>query len=193
MKVRYCPQCRTDYRPEIVCCADCGALLEDRDEETDVFGSSNAVAGVAPEASRSREGFEPLCRAGNVRDLVPLADCLASCEVDFFIDETRRGSQCLGFRIYVHPEERQRALDELEPLLSTRAMPIVLEPSFVDAEGAELATQCPACGGPLPADVLACPECELPLREPESRCPACAAPLTGEEQRCGNCGTAFDD
>jgi hypothetical protein len=197
MRIRHCPRCRTDYRPEIVECADCGALLEDRDEESDVFGASIEASGVeseasGSEASGSREGFEPLYRAGDVRDLVPLADRLASRQASFFIDEMRRGAHCCGFRLFVRSEERQRALDELEPLLSPGTIPVVLEPSLVDAEDADPVTQCPACGEPLSEPVAACPECGLPLREPEPRCPACGAPLTSEEPRCGQCGAELE-
>ncbi|MBN2370622.1 MAG: zinc ribbon domain-containing protein [Vicinamibacteria bacterium] len=192
MKVRHCPQCHTDYRSEIVHCADCGALLEDRDEEADVFGSSCAASGDDHHDERSTEGFESLCRAGDVHDLVPLADRLASCGVSFFIDEMRRGARCAGYRISVRSEERQRALDELAPLLSPGTIPVVLEQSFVEAEGEDLMTQCPACGEPLPESAFACPECGLPLREPEPRCPECAAPIQGDDLRCGNCGKLFD-
>ena len=192
MKVRHCPQCQTDYRPEIIHCVDCAQLLEDRDEETDVFGASSMACFADHEEKRSYEGFEPFCRAGDVRDLVPLADRLASKDVGFFIDELRKCGRCLGFRIYVRVEERQHALDELAPLLESGTFSVVLERSLEDSEEAENITHCPACGGALPESVFCCLECGLPFRESEPRCPACAAPISDEEPRCGNCGMALD-
>ncbi len=191
MPVRHCPNCHCSCRPEIVHCVNCGALLEDRSEEMDL-GRPPLADPLQEEEEEQLEppaGYEVIYTSGYIRDIEPLAELLIGADVPFHLFERRTHHHTLGFQILVQPDERERALQALGPLLPSEggggdAHAIVTE--FVDGRGY---LRCPACSTDLNGSPAECPTCGLPLATPESACPDCNSPVSPEDERCGNCGT----
>src|SRR2546427_810167 len=65
--VRHCPRCDTDYRPEILTCAECGEALQLREEEA-----------PPPAAAEPPPGdYRSLYFSERIEDLEPLAEELS--------------------------------------------------------------------------------------------------------------------
>jgi hypothetical protein len=191
MHVRHCPNCRCDYRPEVVQCADCGAPLEDRAEEMD-FRRPPATDPLQEEEEEQLDppaGYEVIYTSGYIRDIEPLAEQLIGADVPFHLFERRTHARTLGFQILVQPADRERALRALSPLLpSEGGAPDThaVETEFVEGRGY---LRCPACSTDLSGAPAECPECGLPLATPERVCPDCKSPISPADERCGSCGT----
>ncbi len=192
MHVRYCPACRCDYRPDIVTCADCGALLEDRDDEQDLPDAPQ------PEADQEQEeeapapipdGFEPLLRSDYVRDLTPFADRLIEVGIECRVREARFVRHGNEYSLLVHERDRKRALEAAAPLAEGSAVTLigaVEDGSFEPGRGY---LRCPACSTELPPGAIVCPECELEIGQSGPACPGCGSVLADTStSECPHCG-----
>jgi hypothetical protein len=190
VRVRHCPACRTDYRPEIVSCADCGQLLVDWDDELDLDDG----AAVPPEEGLSGvpKDFLPIFTAAGVRDLTPLADRLVAEGIDFRLRDARKGCCVIAYRLLVHPRDHERARAAVGELAGRVTAVGAPGASDGDAAGAIAGYECcPACEAALPSGASECPECGLPLAEPEATCRACGHALGDDPMaRCGSCGAS---
>ena len=184
MHIRHCANCHEDYRPEIVRCADCGALLEDRDDEL----ALHADGGRAPATADERdlpEGFESIHTSRDLDDLPPLADGLIAAGIDCRIREAHRDRQIVGYRLLVHTKDRAAATAALQTLLHPH-----VETEFDPERGY---ARCPACDSSLQPRAAECPECGLPLVAAEVACPECGATVDASADHCGACGHALGE
>lgn len=188
MHVRVCPECGEEYRPEIVRCADCGGLLEDRhleDEPVDEEVPAPLPMGAAP-------AWEPgsavvIYSGAAAAEIEPLAERLGGTGIPFAVR-----TRFQAFDLLVRKEDLARARTELAPIVA----------------GAEGATgtgreggpgwtydRCPACSSFLRAEARECPDCGLVVGEgPEGRpCPRCARPVGPEDAACPGCGASLED
>lgn len=93
--------------------------------------------------------------------------------------------------------EEQKEIEEEQPDAIEAAEPTVEE----EAEGAkepaveeaELAFECPACGGTVSESDKTCPNCGAIFTEEEAHfeCPACNALVSANAMRCPGCGALF--
>jgi len=165
LHVRVCRDCDEEYRPEIVVCADCGGVLEDRHE--DETGSPARRVPAAPPAPPPPDlsGHSTVFSTSEARAFVPLAEALREAGLAFFVletpgDESRPRST---FSLLVRAEDAERALRTLAPLLAAEGDPERLhavETAFRAERGYE---RCPACEVALPEGARECPECGLAL------------------------------
>jgi hypothetical protein len=185
--VRHCVACRTDYRPEIAVCADCGEPLVDRDDELENEDQARGTPSDGlPEVPA---GFEPLFTAGHVYDLTPLADRLVAAEIDFRFRERRHADRVVGYRLLVHVEDHGRARAALGGLLGDRTGVAVAPAPSEGGEGAAHYDRCPACDTPVRSGTTECSECGLQIGEAQPTCPQCGRVLTDDETaRCAGCG-----
>jgi len=192
--VRRCPECGSDYRPEIVTCADCGVLLEDRDDELDDPGvGPQTGTGALDDPAAVPEGFEPLLSAHTVRDLQPLADRLIESGIQCRLRESRSSGHVIGYRLFVPADDGARAVDCVAQDLSDDCGISLVHGIQSPLDPDDGYHNCPACGAELQRGALACPECELPLATPEDTCPGCGEVCErGPESRCRHCGHVFD-
>jgi predicted amidophosphoribosyltransferase len=181
--VRHCPECQTDYRPDIAVCADCGGPLVDHDDDIE-FGACEAPAASAPQ--EVPEGFEALFTAGRVHDLKPVADRLIEAGIECRLRDVRRGCSVVGYRLLAHTRDHGEARTVVADLAGVFRDVADAEPVEGDSGGY---THCPACGTALRPGAASCSECELPLAESEPVCPQCGQPLDLEgDGGCSRCG-----
>jgi hypothetical protein len=184
--VRHCPACRTDYRPDIVTCADCGALLADRDDELELPPEPALAPDAVPDnLPPLPEGFQPLVRASNVWDLTPLADRLVEEGIECRMREVRP-SRRPAYEVLVHADDRAEALAVVAPLAAEHGCHLHADNEEA-ADPASSYSHCPSCGAALPAGACVCPECELELRQPGPTCPECGS-VMDDPHECPQCG-----
>jgi hypothetical protein len=184
VRIRHCLICHEDYRPEIVRCAECGALLEDRDDDLPADASGGRDPATAEERDLP-EGFEPIHTTRDLDDLPPLADGLIASGIDCRIREAHRNRQIVGYRLFVHAKDRVAAATTLQTLLRPH-----VETEFDPERGY---ARCPACDRPLQPRAAECPECGLPLVAAEETCPECGAAVDAGADHCGTCGHALSE
>ena len=182
MHVRHCPSCRTDYRPEIDVCYDCGEPLVDRDDEEP---EPQTEHDKADEGDVIPEGFVPVFGASLARDLTPLADALIAAGIDCRIRDVRHGSHVTGYRILVHEDQRGTATEIIQQEAAPEEGAQDLGAGFEPGRGY---LRCPACQTELPNGAPECPECGLPLATMQATCPACGTGLDAEAESCSHCG-----
>jgi hypothetical protein len=184
VRIRYCTSCHEEYRPDIVSCAECGALLEDRDDEITPPVTSPQPP-VTDKTEDVPEGFEPVHTSRGLDDLPLLADALVAAGIECRIREARREQRVVGYRLLVRAQDRAAALAvlkaQLDPQVATEFDP---ERGYA---------RCPACDGPLQPRAPACPECGLPLVAAEVGCPECGATADATADHCPACGCALGD
>ena len=146
MHVRVCVECGEEYRPEIVTCADCGGLLEDRHGDEDETAAPPVEA--APAAAEEATLVESVLSAERASALTAGADRLMEAGIPFRLRPAGGGH---GYHLLVAEGDRDRALNTLGIAADAR-------------EG-----ECPACGTPLRGGVAECSECGLAVGdEPET-------------------------
>jgi hypothetical protein len=184
MNVRVCPECGEEFRPEIVNCSDCGALLEDRFEGEDAapvgVGGSRQHGGAPPGAPTAPAVFVRIFHADRAAELDPLAEQLGKAGLPFHVRTVQ-----LSFELLIREEDRERVLSLLGDALRPR-LPSADEAPF-DPEGGYSA--CPACGCRLAPRTEECPECGLAVggEADANPCPRCGQ-ARDEVGRCGTCG-----
>ena len=154
MHTRVCPDCGEEFRPEIVQCSDCGALLRDRLEddltgggdETGLDADARGTAATAPVEIRRRS----LYSSNRIGEIQPLAERLGSSGTPFWVEPAGDSWTVL---VAEADEEHGRAI--LAEILGISDSP---SPAF-DPEAGYSA--CPACGHALLPRAVECPECGL--------------------------------
>jgi len=190
--VRHCAHCDTDYRPEILTCAECGGELELRQEGSELP--------PPPDRSEPPPGdYRSLYYSGEVGDLEPLAEALTQSLIPYrvdAVDDTRVPlSPHNRFYLKVRDQEREQARQLLESLPGAMDLGIVdhlADRSFDPAKGYQ---NCPACSVTLPPGALQCPECGLSLSgslEPLV-CSSCGWEVSSADTACPKCGAALED
>jgi hypothetical protein len=181
--VRHCPTCRTDYRPEITCCADCGGTLEDRDDEQEYGEAPRAAAAESRAADDLPEGFVPIHTSRDIDALPPLADELIASGIDCRIREVQSAHRVTGYRLCVAAQDRSAAAKVLAPFLHPE--------DAADFDSDRGYARCPACDLALPPHTLQCPECGLLLGTTQVTCGGCGALVDASAEQCGECGAAL--
>lgn len=156
MHVRVCPECGEEFRPEIVHCSDCGALLVDRAAEED---APPPMAGGLPGQPFAPSGGPPapvefarLARADRAAAIEPLAERLGKAGVPF-----RVRTVGISFELLVAEGDREGALSVLGDAVRPESVPADDAP--FDPESGYAA--CPACGCRLAPRAQECPDCGL--------------------------------
>ncbi|MCI0410860.1 MAG: zinc ribbon domain-containing protein [Acidobacteria bacterium] len=189
--VRHCARCDTDYRAEILTCAECGEALELRAEET--------VAETSPPAEPPPGDYRSLYFSDRIEDLEPLAEELTRRSIPFRIDFSGEDKITLvphsRFDLLVREEERARAKDTLSSLPEASDLELTdnaAEKGFDPQRGY---SRCPGCSAELSAGALKCPDCGLTLGgslEPLI-CSACGWEVSSADSACPRCGAVLED
>ena len=183
MRIRHCPSCREDYRLEIVYCAECGGVLEDRDDELDGTATDDP-AGQQPADPAVPKGFEPVHTSSDIDRLPPLADSLVAAGIDCRIREAQAHGRIV-YGLLVHAKDRAAAAAIVEASLSP--------PATTEFDPDQGYARCPACDTPLQPRVMECPECGLPLASAEVHCPECGAIADAAADRCPSCSCSLGE
>ena len=176
LTIRHCPRCRTDYRPEVGACGECGGPLDDRVEDGDPRFAPPRVP--APPSQLPAGNYHSIYFSHEIRDLESLGGQLARRGIPFRID-TKPGRCRSRYDLAVRDEERAAAVDELNQLLRADVSPEhcgAVERHFDPDKGY---FRCPACDARLGSGARECPDCGLALA---------GAP---EELACARCGNAL--
>jgi hypothetical protein len=156
MNVRVCPECGEEFRPEIVHCSDCGALLVDHAAEevapSPMAGSPTGQAHSPSDGAPAPVAFARLVRADRAAAIEPLAERLGKAGVPF-----RVRTVSLSFELLVAEGDREEALSVLGD--AARPENVSVDDAPFDPEGGYAA--CPACGSRLAPRAQECPECGL--------------------------------
>ena len=177
MFVRYCPECRDDYRMDVECCADCGAALITCEEDAPRPQQEQVPSSVP----RLPEGpLHVVFSARSAAELKPLLASLAAADIAHRLD-AGPGT----FHLRVQEADRDAARQALAGLLTERP-PESLEEGF-DSERGGYAS-CPACEEPLRPENRECPGCGLDLGGPDQACPTCGAEGAAQSCGCSTCG-----
>jgi predicted amidophosphoribosyltransferase len=195
---KVCPQCGSEYRPEIARCADCGVELvepaameeaEEEDHEKKIAVKEDALSFLLdPPFHELPESDDLVCFGwGNLDSIALLSLTLDEAGIGHRIDrgpyEWRPDRACLYLRredceaaerIAENPEAESDELEAVE----------------------EEARACAACGASLPHGAIACSECGLEfhiLPSGQVACPRCGAVGIYEERGCPNCGAALPE
>ncbi len=140
MHVRICPECNEEFRPEIVRCSDCGAMLVDHweGEEGPVV---EAPAPPVATSFRVPADYKPVASASAASEIEPLAQALGQAGIAFAVTGAVH-----RFTLLVAPDDVERALDVLGVPQAVSDLPAV----------------CPACGADA-TNAVECAECGLSL------------------------------
>ncbi len=149
---RICPDCRTEYLPQIEKCADCGEVLLWPEEIEKAHEERKRLAEKAVED-------EAVVREGDLDWMSELHSVLIDSGIACTVRSDsgcRKGShgKC---RLVVSPEDYERAQERIEEYFSEMHPEIRASRELV-REG-----RCPACGSPLGDGDAECRDCGLPL------------------------------
>jgi hypothetical protein len=122
--VRYCPRCASEYRLEILTCAECGGELEVREEGYHP-PPEEPFPDVADGADEPPGEYRSLYYSGEIADLEPLADALGESRIPYRVDAADDTKVPLSphnrFYLKVRDEEREQARQLLESLRRRRS------------------------------------------------------------------------
>ena len=164
MHVRVCPDCHEEYRPEIVRCADCGGVLQDRYDNDDDDGPAMPSAFTPPsaEVERPEDADLAIATSEHARQLVPLADRLLVAGLEFRIvprGMDREGAP-RGFELRVTAADRNAAVHAVAPVaVPDTGVTLLVAWTPPTAEDADTALRCPACDTPVTPSATECAEC----------------------------------
>ncbi|MCG2824831.1 MAG: hypothetical protein L6364_14305 [Desulfobulbaceae bacterium] len=163
--LKYCPQCRDEYRAEAETCATCAIAL--------VWGAELAASVAGGDSRQNRKGaLTPddqlvVIFQGSLADLKHLKDLLEADRIGAMISKEGGGCASGGcapkFQLQVRQEEMQDALQVLAE--EHRRATVLAEHDAAHAEAvfnpeAEEAV-CPACGFAFATTTTTCPDCGL--------------------------------
>ncbi len=149
---KICPDCGTEYLPQIERCADCGTILllpEEREraeeERKRLIGRAveNEVVIREGDLGWMRELHGVLIGSGIRCKVRSDADCKGSC----------RG-KC---GLVVSPGDVERAQERIEEYFAE------MHPEIRTSKELLSGGKCPACGSPVPSGQNECPDCGLTL------------------------------
>ncbi|MCI0656376.1 MAG: zinc ribbon domain-containing protein [Acidobacteria bacterium] len=188
--VRHCAQCDTDYRAEILTCAECGGELELRDDEE---------AEAAPPEEPPPGNYRSLYFSDRIEDLEPLAQELTQRSIPFRIDFSGEDKMTLvphsRFDLVVREDERDRAREALASLPEASDLELADDAAEKGFDPQRGYARCPGCSAELPAKALKCPDCGLALEgslEPLV-CSACGWEVSSADTACPRCGAVLED
>jgi len=191
--VRHCAQCDTDYRAEILICAECGGELELRadDQEEEVQPE--------PSAEPPPGDYRSLYFSDRIEDLEPMAEELTRQSIPFRIDSSGEDPITLvphtRFDLMVREEERAQARERLSTLPQASELELADDAAEKGFDPQRGYARCPACSAELPAKAMKCPDCGLALEgslEPLV-CSACGWEVSSADTACPRCGAVLED
>ena len=149
MHTRHCVACDEEFRPEIVYCSDCGALLEDRWE-----GEGAREPEPEPEVPPAPDvDYAPVFHAVDSGAVSRAAARLARAEIPFRVTP--------GFDLLVPHDALEAAMEVLKGREGALAV-------VAGADSALVEGRCPACDGHVPQGAIECPECGLVVGNDDS-------------------------
>lgn len=165
-KLKYCLECREEYRAEIEQCADCGASLITGLEMKKIKAEKDRVL-----AGRSM-GIHPeddlvTVRSGQIVQMKGLQNLLAKASLPSVLsnDASNCGKGCFGAAVLL--KVRREDVEEVTVILDAEHARTTSLSEYDTSNGgvvfnamAEQAT-CPACGCSFPTDSGSCPDCGL--------------------------------
>jgi hypothetical protein len=191
--VRHCAQCDTDYRAEILTCAECGGELELRDDEV-----AEAAEATPPEEPPPGN-YRSLYFSDRIEDLEPLAEELTRQSIPFRIDSSGEDTITLvphsRFDLVVREDERDRAREALASLPEASDLELIDDAAEKGFDPQRGYARCPACSAELPAKALKCPDCGLSLEgslEPLV-CSTCGWEVSSADTACPRCSAVLED
>lgn len=153
MNVRVCPDCGEEFRPEIVRCSDCGALLHDSVEGGVTNGAGNVPGEVGPSQGEAPAAVEiqrrSLYTSNRISEIQPLAQRVGAAGIQFWVESAGDSWTVL---VAEADEARGRAL-------AGELFGIAEHSAEFDPQAGY--SECPACGHALRPAVVECPECGL--------------------------------
>ena len=189
--VRHCARCDTDYRVEILTCAECGEEMELRAEA----GEAEPATSAEPPPG----DYRSLYYSDRIEDLEPLAEELTRRSIPFRIDFSGDAKITLvphsRFDLLVREEERERARETLSSLPQASDLELTDEAAEKGFDPKRGYSRCPGCSADLPAGALKCPDCGLALGgslEP-LLCSACGWEVSPADLACPRCGAVLED
>ena len=193
--VRHCAQCDTDYRPEILTCAECGGELELRDEDQ----VEEAQPASSDDPLVGEYDYRSLYFSDRIEDLEPLAEELTRKSIPFRIDSSSEEKITLvphsRFDLMVREEDRNQARESLATLPQASDLELTDDAAEKGFDPQRGYARCPACSAELPAKALKCPDCGLALEgslEPLV-CSACGWEVSSADTACPRCGALLED
>ncbi len=150
---KICPNCRTEYFPNIEKCADCGAILLLPHEYEKLQAERRLTAEKALED-------EVVVRQGDLRWLSELREVLidsgipCAVKTDTGCTRSRCGDKC---GLVVSSADAEKARVRIEEYFMEIHPEMRVSKELI-SEG-----KCPACGSPVGPDARECPDCGLPL------------------------------
>lgn len=152
-RIKICPDCATEYFPNIDRCADCGTVLllpeeirlaHEEKERCAEKALENPVVVREGDLAWMDELFNVLIEAG-----IPCA----------VIDEAGCNKGCCGgtYRLIVSSQDAEKADEQIEDYFEQ-----IHPESQVSREMVQQG-KCPACGSPVNSGATECPDCGLPL------------------------------
>lgn len=152
-QIKICPECETEYFPQIQQCADCGADLlwpdkfkivqEERKRLKDTV-LENKVAVREGDKQWIGELYDVLIDSGIPCVITADAGCSKGCSPD-----TRK--------LLVTAHDAERANARIEEYYA-EVHPEIQASKEMVSQG-----KCPACGSPVDPAAIECPDCGLPL------------------------------
>ncbi len=161
--VRVCRDCGEEYRPEVVRCADCGGVLEDRFEGEPEEGTVSPAASEEPASDLT--GYRALFVTPRAADLVPMAERLREAGVDYRLAEPpgRVEGAPARYALFVKEADAATALGALADLVAPHEDTAAVHGVETRFDAEHGYRECPACGTKTAAGTAECPECGLVL------------------------------
>jgi uncharacterized OB-fold protein len=147
---KLCPDCGTEYLPNIEKCADCGTVLLLHEEYVSVQEEKKRLIEKAFENA-------VVVREGDLKWLEELHDVLINAGIPCTVasDTECKGRCGDNWLLITSKEDHERAKERIEQYF------VEMHPEMLVSN--ELASQgkCPACGFPVAAGADECPDCGL--------------------------------
>lgn len=164
-ELKYCPDCKDEYRADFTVCAAC---------DKDLIRGEDLVATNARKSPESLGAFEIteedaliVLQKGNLLDMKNIQRTLAKASIPAILakDDDNCGKGCCGTEMFLHIrlEDRERAAavlnSEFEKTTGLHRYDLSTADAVFD-QGAVM-TICPACGYSFMPTSSACPDCGL--------------------------------
>jgi ferredoxin len=149
---KICPECETEYLPNIGQCADCGAVL--------LFPEEHRKAEEARKRTAEKTVDDRVVvREGDLDWLSELRTVLIDAGIPSMIHSDDCGKGCCGgtCRLIVSPGDLERAQERIEEYF------MEVDPELRASNELIREGKCPACGSSVGAGARECPDCGLPL------------------------------
>lgn len=159
----FCPECRSEFRAEIVFCQSCEVDLVAALESEDLFTSIQKM-----EATLAEVALVPVVM-GNPPELRRLQEGLYRERLPSVLANAGEGAYTPGTAAQLYLMAPEEDLPKIADYITRTNQESLHREGVVEEVSLGQISSCPACGSDAPTEAAECPECGLMLGVSEDR------------------------